>query len=135
MGTENRKRQREDHPTKYGWLKLRLTTSGNKLGPREKIITQNMKSRRWNKEATVITENQDGISYEVEINGKIHTRNRRFLRKLTRPENLRQLETTEGADNGTRITKIQPQKSGSIQSGNETLRNSHFESKPKHSGT
>ena len=37
----------------------------------------------------------------------------------------------EGADNGTRITKIQPQKSGSIQSANETLRNSHVESKPK----
>ena len=92
VGELTLKRKREDHSTKHGWPKWNQTAKGNGLERGENLLMQNMKSRQWNEEAIVIAENQDGMSYEVEINGKIHTRNRRFLQKLTGQENPRQIQ-------------------------------------------
>ena len=40
-----------------------------------KVLSQNMKSRQWDKWATVFSKRPDGRSYEVNINGRIHLRN------------------------------------------------------------
>ena len=76
-----------------------------------------MKTRRWDEEATIIAEGQEGTSYIVEINEEIHTRNRRFLRKLTGTESLRPPKATEGAENTTTTT---PRGSGHVQSTMES---------------
>ena len=47
-----------------------------------KVLSQNMKTRRWDRWATIVSKRPDGRSYEVNIDGRIHLRNRRFLRPM-----------------------------------------------------
>ena len=47
-----------------------------------KVLSQNMKTRRWDRWATVMSKRPDGRSYEVSIDGRVHLRNRRFLRLM-----------------------------------------------------
>ncbi len=74
-------RLREENPDER--RKCRRIKTGC-MKPGDKVSTKNMKSRQWTKKATIIGAQQGGVSYEVEINGKRHTRNRRFLRKIAR---------------------------------------------------
>ena len=73
----------------------------------ETVIALDLKTRRWTREATVIVGNQDGTSYRVEINGNIHTRNRRFLLKSTGTENHRRLSGLANVDERTEEGTIQ----------------------------
>ena len=102
--------------------KSKELANDGKLRPGEKVVTQNMKSRRWSEEATIIAKNQSGMSYEVEINGKVHTRNRRFLRKSAKLGRLQPPEATGGAGKILNIVTTPPR-------GNEncqlTVENGH----------
>ncbi len=61
------------------------------------VVTQNMKTRRWDRWATIVSKRPDGKSYEVSINGGMHLRDSRFLR-LT----LMQRYPTDGRTTGAR---------------------------------
>ena len=92
-----RKRKSENCPTGQDQFEGKQTTR-SRLRPGERIVAQDMKSRRWTTEAMVIAENRDGTSYRVEINGKIHTRSRKFLRKLTGPGNFGQIDGVKSVE-------------------------------------
>ena len=68
------KSHRKKDPNK-GHKSKQMTNDSMKPG--ERVITQNMKSRQWSEEATIIAANQAGVSYEVEINGRRHIK--RFM--------------------------------------------------------
>merc|ERR1711954_241362 len=69
----------------------------------EVCLVQDMTTRQWSKKGTVISIRtaQDGtvVSYLLDINGFQTPRHRRFLRKLTLPDN----ENAEGASEQTSL--------------------------------
>ena len=84
-----------------GQLKRLLKKCGplNQLQIHEMVycLVQDMATRQWNKEATVISirTSVDGtvVSYLLDINGYETARHRRFMRKLVLPDDIE----TEGA--------------------------------------
>lgn len=102
-----RKRKNESHPTTQDQLERNRPV---RLEPGETVTALDLKTRRWTREATVIGGNQDGTSYRVKINGKIHTRNRRFLLKLTGTINYRRLSDLVNEDEKTEKGTIRQKK-------------------------
>ena len=54
------------------------------MQPGEAVLVQDPKTRRWTIEATVVSK-RNSRSYEVNIDGRIHVRNRRFLKPVATP--------------------------------------------------
>ena len=54
------------------------------LQPGEAVLVQDSKTKKWSIEAT-ITAKRNERSYEIDINGRTHIRNRRFLRPAINP--------------------------------------------------
>ena len=51
-----------------------------------RVITQNMKTHRWDQQATIVSRRPNGPSYVVDIDGRKHIRNWRFLRPSLVPD-------------------------------------------------
>ena len=55
------------------------------MQPGDAVMVQDHKTRRWTIEATIIAR-RNRRSYEIDIDGRTHVRNRRFLRPAITPE-------------------------------------------------
>ena len=51
------------------------------MQPGEAVLVQDFKTRKWTTNATIISR-RNSRSYEVDIDGRSHVRNRRFLRPV-----------------------------------------------------
>jgi hypothetical protein len=56
------------------------------MEPGHRVITQNMKTHRWDQQAIIVSRRPNGGSYVVNIDGRKHIRNRRFLRPSLVPD-------------------------------------------------
>jgi hypothetical protein len=82
--TQEQIEKHENLRRRRGEDKHRTTTTRDRqaLAVGTRVLSQNMKTRRWDKWATIISKRPDGRSYEVVIEGVTHLRNRRFLRPM-----------------------------------------------------
>ncbi|CAB4045862.1 Transposon Tf2-6 poly, partial [Paramuricea clavata] len=75
-----RERRREEAPKRHTRPKLRPLASG------ETVAIQDVRSKKWNRTGTVISERKHGGSYWLETEGQWRLlRNRRFLKPLRKP--------------------------------------------------
>ena len=56
------------------------------MKPGDKVIAQNMLTKRWDAQATIISRRHDKRSYWIEIDDRRYIRNRKFLRPCSTPD-------------------------------------------------
>ena len=74
-------------------VKYQPSRSHIPMGPGDKVIAQNRSSKRWDAQATIISRRRNRRSYLIDIDGREHVRNRRFLRPHPIPEPPDAVET------------------------------------------
>ena len=96
----------------------------------EKVLVQDMTTRQWSKEATVISirTSVDGtvVSYLLDINGYETARHRRFMRKLVLPDNRdREVDMLRGTGSDRAGSQVHGQPAHSHEEPQQGLRRSN----------
>ena len=93
-----REAQREEKMVKHQSCANRSSRPRTLMEPGQRVVAQNMKTQRWDQQATIIEKWPNGRSYVVNIDGQRRLRNRRFLRPspvLDQADSTRPVATTE----------------------------------------
>ena len=121
---DNRARQHQLRVDKKGKTPKEIYKIG------EKVLVQDLVSKAWNKEATVIAIRtaMDGtvVSYLLDINGYETARHRKFMRKLVLPDSEREEASLRGtgSDREGRQADGQPAHSQEQEEAQQGLRRS-----------
>ena len=78
--------RREEKMEKYQSYKDESSRSLAQMEPGDKVIAQNMLTKRWDAQATIVSRRRDGRSYWVDIDDRKFVRNRKFLRPCLIPD-------------------------------------------------
>ena len=78
--------RREERMEKHQSYADQTSHSLNPMKPGDKVIAQNMLTKRWDAQGTIISRRRDGRSYWIDIDDRRYIRNRKFLRPCTTPD-------------------------------------------------